>query len=151
MGGVEKNYSITEKVAFTLVWTSHKLKHTVVVLTDQPLEKIHKLDALGRMLKLAMELSDIKYKPWAVIKGQVLTDILTECLFGEVQEPTPTLTPDWQIHVDESTTAQAAGAGMLIISSEGQTFKNALKLPWKASNNYADYDSEALTRGIEMT
>ena len=75
-----------EKLAFALVTVVRKLKpyfqaHTIIVLTDQPLKSvINSPEAAGRMALWAIELSefDIQYRPRTAIKGQVVTDFITE-------------------------------------------------------------------------
>ena len=67
----EERYPPMEKLAFTLVMATRKLKpyfqaHTVVVLTDKPLRQaISNPDAPGRLALWAIELSefDIQYRP----------------------------------------------------------------------------------------
>ena len=69
--GAEKRYPPMEKLAFALVTTTHKLKpyfqaHTVVVLTNRPLQRaMSNPDAAGRLALWAIELSefDIQYRP----------------------------------------------------------------------------------------
>jgi len=75
-----------EKLAFTLVTTSKKLKqyfqaHIINVLTNHPLKKaMNKLEAARRLIQWAIELSefDVRYQPRNAIKAQVLVDFITE-------------------------------------------------------------------------
>ena len=84
--GTEERYPSIEKLAFSLVIAVRKLKpyfqaYTVVVLIDQPLRKaISILEAVGRMALWAIELSefDVQYRPRIAMKGQVVTDFITE-------------------------------------------------------------------------
>ena len=74
--GAEERYPPMEKLAFALVTTAHKLKpnfeaHTVVVLTDRPLQRaMSNPDVAGRLALWAIELSefDIQYRPRTTIK-----------------------------------------------------------------------------------
>ena len=69
--GAEERYPPMEKLAFALVTVARKLKpyfqaHTVVVLTDRPLQRaMSNPDAAGRLALWAIELSkfDIQYRP----------------------------------------------------------------------------------------
>ena len=69
--GAEERYPPMEKLAFVLVMTARKLKpyfqaHTVVVLTDRPLQRaMSNPDIVGRLALWAIELSefDIQYRP----------------------------------------------------------------------------------------
>ena len=75
-----------EKLAFALITASRKLKHyfqahVIVVMTDHPLKKsMNKLEAAGRLVQWAIELSEfnVKYKPRNVIKAQALADFIVE-------------------------------------------------------------------------
>ena len=66
-----------EKLAFALVTAAQKLKpyfqaHTIVVLTDKPLQRaMGSPDAAGRMALWAVKLSEfnIQYRPHTAIKG----------------------------------------------------------------------------------
>ena len=67
--GVEERYPPMEKLAFALVTAACKLKpyfqaHTVVILTDRPLQRaMSNLDVAGQLALWAIELSkfDIQY------------------------------------------------------------------------------------------
>ena len=73
-----------EKLAFALVMAVRKLKpyfqaHTVVILTDRPLQQaMSNPDAARRLALCAIELSefDIQYRPRTTIKGQVVADFI---------------------------------------------------------------------------
>ena len=82
----EKNYTLLEKLAYALVTTYRILRpyfqaHTIVVVTDQPLQQfLHRPDVSGRLVLLALELTqfDIKYKARTTIKAQALADFIME-------------------------------------------------------------------------
>ena len=75
-----------EKLAFTLITTSRKLRHyfqayVINIMRDHPLKKaMNKLEAAGRLIQWAIELSefDIKYQPRNAIKAQALVDFIVE-------------------------------------------------------------------------
>ena len=62
--GVKERYPLMEKLAFTLVTATHKLKpyfqaHTVIVLTDKPLQRVMSNPEVARRMALwAIELSE---------------------------------------------------------------------------------------------
>ncbi|KAL0433402.1 UNVERIFIED_CONTAM: hypothetical protein Slati_2674500 [Sesamum latifolium] len=58
-------------------------------------------------------------------------------------------TEKWLLHVDESSTIQGSGAGIVITSPQGEDLEFAVKFDFKASNNKAEY--EALMAGMKMT
>nr|AAY99339.1 pol-polyprotein [Silene latifolia] len=147
----ETNYPLIEKAAFAVVVAARKLKpyfnaHPVTVLTDQPLEKaLENFEKSGRLIKWAVELSGfgIQYKPRPSIKGQALADFLAECTYQE--EPNPGV---WEVYTDGSSTTNSSGAGILIISPNGDEFEYALKFTFSASNNESEY--EAVITGVEL-
>ncbi|KAK4383251.1 hypothetical protein Sango_2794000 [Sesamum angolense] len=54
----------------------------------------------------------------------------------------------WLLHMDESSTIQGSGAGVVITSPNGEDLEFAVKFGFKASNNEAKY--EALLIGMKM-
>ena len=82
--GAESRYPRIEKIAFTLIVASRKLRqyfqaNPILVMTDQPIKKsINKLEAAERMVQWAIELSqfDIEYNPRTAIKAQALADFI---------------------------------------------------------------------------
>ena len=93
---VETRYPAIEKLAYSLVLASRKLRpyfqaHPIIVYTDQPLRQVlQKPEATGRLLKWAVELSqfDIQYQPRTAIKGQALADLVAEFTEPSIPEPT---------------------------------------------------------------
>ena len=75
--GVKAKYSRIEKIAFALIVASRKLRlyfqaNPISVMTDQPIKKsMNKLEAVGRMVQWAIELSqfDIEYHLKTAIKA----------------------------------------------------------------------------------
>ena len=82
----ETRYIDFERIAVALRMTVKKLRpyfqaHAIVVLISYPIRSIlHKPDALGWLLKWAIELSelDVVYCPRFSIKGQVLVDFMVK-------------------------------------------------------------------------
>ena len=74
--GAEGRYPLIEKLAFTLITASRKLRHyfqvhVINVMTDHLLKKVmNKLEATGRLIQWAVELSefDVRYLPRNAIK-----------------------------------------------------------------------------------
>ena len=75
-----------EKLTLALITVAHKLKpyfqaHTVVVLTNKPLQRaMSNLEAARQMELWAIELSefDIQYHQRTAIKGQVVADFIAK-------------------------------------------------------------------------
>ena len=83
---VESRYTDFEQIALALKVVDKKLcpnfqAHTINVLSSYPINAIlHNPDAVGRLLKWVIELSefDIMYRPRTAIKGHVLADFIAE-------------------------------------------------------------------------
>ena len=86
LADVETRYLPLEKLVLALVHATKKLPqyfqaHTVFVLTEYPLQSLLKRsDFTGMIAKWGTQLGsfDIRYKPWNVVKGQVLADFVAE-------------------------------------------------------------------------
>ncbi|KAL0293879.1 UNVERIFIED_CONTAM: hypothetical protein Sradi_6915300 [Sesamum radiatum] len=98
--------------------------------------------------QVAIELSeyDISYMPRTTIKAQALADFVSE-MIGTTQEEVPKARP-WLLYVDDSSTAQGSGAGIVLTNLQGDDMEFAVKLEFKASNNKTEY--EALVLGMRM-
>ena len=115
--GAKERYPNMEKLILALVTTTIRLQpyfqaHTIEVPTEHPMRQIfHKPEALGRLIKWAIELNefDIKYKTRKAVKGQVLADFIMEFTpSNTLAHPTETtqLAPDlpiWRFSVDGAT------------------------------------------------
>jgi ribonuclease HI len=55
----------------------------------------------------------------------------------------------WTINFDRSLQLQGAGAGILVTSPKGESFKYVMQMHFPASNNAAEY--EALLHGLRTT
>ena len=54
----------------------------------------------------------------------------------------------WTVQIDGSTTKKVGGAGVVLISPEGETLKYVVKFQFPATNNEAKY--EALLIGLSL-
>ncbi|KAL0331409.1 UNVERIFIED_CONTAM: hypothetical protein Sangu_1686400 [Sesamum angustifolium] len=141
-------------MALALVTTARKLRpyflsYPVGVRTNTLLKHVlGRLEALGRLVKWAIELSeyDISYLPRTTIKAQALVDFISE-MTGTTQEEVLEKRP-WLFHVDGSSTAQGSGAGAVITSPQREDMEFAIKFYFKASNNEAEY--EAMVLGMRI-
>ncbi|CAA0820464.1 Unknown protein, partial [Striga hermonthica] len=123
----ELRYPPMEKLAFALVMAARKLRpyfqeHSITVRTSYPLRQIlHRPDTSGRMVKWAIELGqfDIHYQPRTTIKAQALSDFIAEF--------TPAIAvhynnQPWVLYIDGSSTANRAGAGIVLADPENRLF-----------------------------
>ena len=128
--GAEAKYPRIEKIAFALIVASRKLRpyfqaNPILVMMDQLIKKsMNKLEAAGRMVQWAVELSqfDIKYHPRIAIKVQALADFIAEFTLPDEDGLTDE-TEWWTIHTDGSSAQKKGGVGVVIITPEGETFK----------------------------
>ncbi|XP_065621915.1 uncharacterized protein LOC136064288 [Quercus suber] len=153
--GAEGRYSLMEKMAFALITASRKLRHyfqahVINVMTDHPLKKaMNKLEAAGRLIQWAVELSefDIKYQPRHAIKAQALADFIAEFTL-DCDDVGEKESIKWVVYVDGSSTQHAGGVGVVLQSPEGDKLKHRVRLQYQTTNNEAEY--EALLKGIEL-
>ncbi|XP_042410237.1 uncharacterized protein LOC121999652 [Zingiber officinale] len=112
-------------------------------MTNSPLGRVLlNPEVSGRLIKWTIELSkfDIQYQPRTTIKAQPLANFVTE-----VQNPEPEAT--WRIYVDESSTRQGSGIGILLISPQEERMHLSVQLDYRVTNNEAEY--EALIAGLQ--
>jgi ribonuclease HI len=162
MDETESRYLPLEKAALALIQAAKKLPHyfqanTVTVLTDLPLKTLmHSSDFSGQVTRWGVHLGSlgVEYKPRTSIKGQVLADFVAEFQGkGGNSEPTCTSSPyadegslGWKLFVNGASNMKGAGAGAVLVSSEGLILEQAVGLGFLASNNEAEY--EALLMGL---
>jgi ribonuclease HI len=125
--------------------------HTIIVVNEAPLSNILNNPAVtGRVSLWGIELSplDITYEKQKAIKSQVLPDFIAEWLELQNTGP-PDLSSVWTMYFDGSKRVQGTGAGVVLISSQGDKLKYVLRMSFpQASNNEAEY--EALLHGMKM-
>ncbi|XP_021745281.1 uncharacterized protein LOC110711210 [Chenopodium quinoa] len=103
----ETRYPLLEKVAYTVVVATRKLRpyfdsHQIMVLNDQLLEKVlGKVEKSGRLAKWAFELTEfsITYQLREAIKLQALADFLAECSYQEALDEGNKI---WTVFTDAS-------------------------------------------------
>jgi ribonuclease HI len=121
------------------------------VVNEAPLLNIlNNPAATGRVSLWGIELSplDITYEKWKAIKSQVLLDFTAEWLELQNTGP-PDLSSVWTMYFDGSKRVQGAGAGVVLISLQGNKLKYVLTMSFlQASNNEDEY--EALLHGMKM-
>ena len=154
--GVEGRYPLIEKLAFTLIIASRKLRHyfqtyVINVMMVHPLKKaMNRLEAAGRLIQWAVELRefDIRYQPRNAIKAQALADYIAEFTpsyddLSEVEN-----SKKWIIHVDGSSTQHIGGIEVVLQSPEGDKLKHKFFLQYQTTNNEVEY--KALLKGLEL-
>lgn len=159
----EQRYLPLEKLAFTLVVASRKLKHyfeshSIIILTSHPLKAVlRKANMSGRLSKWSVELGrfDIQFQPRNAIKGRVLVEFLAE-FTGEHpcdqlqpigQREIPSAQGVWRLFVDGASNSKGAGVGIVLVTPEDAILEQGIRLGFEASNNKAEY--EALIAGLQ--
>ncbi|GJX95481.1 reverse transcriptase domain-containing protein [Tanacetum coccineum] len=147
-----------EKLVLSLVFVAKRLRryfqpHPITVITDQPIKQIMSHpDVAGRLQKWSVMLGEhsITYRPRTSMKGQILADFLVE-----KPDESPLETPvveipqePWTLFTDGSSCVDGSGAGLILTNPEGTEFTYALRFPFTASNNEAEY--EALIAGLRI-
>jgi ribonuclease HI len=121
------------------------------VVNKAPLSSIlNNPAATGRVSLWGIELSpmDFTYEKRKAIKSQVLPHFTAEWLELQNTGP-PDLSSVWTIYFDGSKRIQGAGAGVVLISPQGDKLKYVLRMSFpQASNNEDEY--EALLHGMKM-
>jgi hypothetical protein len=144
------------KLAYALLITSCKLSHyflvhQIEVHTSLTLGKIlNNREVIEKIARWTIELFkyDIVYKPRIAIKAQALSDFVAE--WTKTQTPLKERQLKyWTINFDGSLQLQGVGAGIIVISPRGESFKYALQMHFPASNNAVEY--KALLHGLRIT
>ncbi|GKC17554.1 reverse transcriptase domain-containing protein [Tanacetum coccineum] len=125
--GPELNYSPMEKLVLSLVFAAKRLRryfqaHPIVVITDQPINKImSRPDVAGRLQKWSVMLGEhnITYRPRTSVKGHIIADFLVE--------------------KQDENLPETPAADILQEPPEGSEFTYALRFQFTASNNEAEY------------
>ncbi|KAI3828871.1 hypothetical protein L1987_02981 [Smallanthus sonchifolius] len=160
----ETRYSTLEKLVLALVHTSRRLNiyfqaHPVTVLTNHKLQNVLRRPELsGRLAQWAIELGahQLTYKPRPAIKGQVLADFVTEipkerateCAREEEEQQVQDEKETWSLFTDGATNEEGCGAGLRLLSPEGNEFTYEIRLEFKSTDNEAEY--EALMAGLRI-
>jgi len=153
--GAKAKYPLIEKIAFTLIVASCKLRpyfqaNPILVMMDQPIKKsMNKPEAAGRMIQWVIELSqfDIDYHPRTAIKEQALVDFIVEFTIPNEEGATNEV-ERWTIQTDGSSVRKKGAVGVIIITLEGKTFKYGVQLAFPAINNEAEYEGILIGLGV---
>jgi ribonuclease HI len=152
----KQRYPHYQKLAYAIYMTRKKLPHyfechSIVVVGSTPVSSIlNNPDATGRILLWGITLGpwEITYQRQSTIKSQVLPDFIAE--WTEVQMPElPDLSNCWTIYVDGSKQVSGAGAGVVLVSPQGDKMRYVLRMRFaNPSNNEAEY--KAVLHGMHM-
>ena len=119
------------------------------VVTDKPLRReMSNPKVAGRLALWAIELSefDIQYRPRTAIKRQVVADFIAEFTRDEDKGAKESLR--WSIYTDGSSNRKARGAGIVLLSPEGDTVECIVRLNFPTTNTESEYG--ALVAGLDL-
>jgi ribonuclease HI len=152
----KQRYPHHQKLAYVVWMIARKLRHyfaenPIIVVTEAPLKNIlTNPDATGRVCQWAIELAphNITYVNRTAIKSQVLPNLFVDWM----QSQTP-VAPDtsgfWTMYFDGSKRNMGAGAGVVLVSPQGDKMKYVLRMNFPLlTNNEAEY--ETLLHGMHM-
>ena len=101
----------------------------------------------GRVGKWILTLSefDLKYESAKAVKGQIMTDFVTQHHKPSIDyvEPVP-----WILFFDGSSCKQGGGIGIVIILPHGASFEFALPTEPMITNNQAEY--KVILKGLQL-
>jgi hypothetical protein len=130
----KQRYPHYQKLVYSVFTIARKLRqyfvvHPITVVNEAPLSNIfNNSSATGRVSLWGIELSplDITYEKRRAIKSQILPDFTAEWLELQNTGP-PDLSSVWTMYFDGSKRIQGAGAGVVLISPQGDKLKYVLK------------------------
>jgi hypothetical protein len=99
---------------------------------------------IGKWILALLEF-DLRYESAKAVKGQIIADFITQHRDHSVEMIS--ITP-WALFFDGSSCSKGGGAGILLISPQGVTFKYAIPIEYYVTNNQAEY--EGLLRGLRI-
>ncbi|GKF91499.1 reverse transcriptase domain-containing protein, partial [Tanacetum coccineum] len=133
--GAELEYPELEKLIISLI------KHILI-----------RPEKSGRIAKWAIELGEhkIKFRGRNFVKGHILADFLAETPSVEDKEmeveetksKEPGLENAWNLFIDEASSTDGSGAGLMLVSPEGKEYTYALRFEFKTTNNEAEYEAQ---------
>jgi ribonuclease HI len=152
----KQRYPHYQKLAYAIYMTGKKLPHyfechSIIVVASNPVSSIlNNPDATGRVSLWGITLGpwEIMYQRQSAIKSQVLPDFIAEWMEAQIPE-LPDMSNCWTIYVDGSKRVSGAGAGVVLVSPQGDKMRYVLRMRFSNPlNNEAEY--EAVLHGTRM-
>jgi hypothetical protein len=152
----KQRYPHYQKLAYAIYMMGKKLPHyfeyhSIIVVALTPVSSIlNNPDTTGRISLWGITLGpwEITYQRQSAIKLQVLPDFIAECTEAQMPELLD-LSNCWTIYVDGSKRISGAGAGVVLVSPQGDKMRYILRMHFaNPSNDEAEY--EAVLHSMRM-
>jgi ribonuclease HI len=152
----KQRYPHYQKLAYAIYMTGKKVPHyfechSIIVVASNPVSNIlNNPDTTGRVSLWGITLGpwEITYQRQSAIKSQVLPDFIAEWTKAQMPE-LPDPSNSWTIFVDGSKRVSGAGAGVVLVSPQGDRMRYVLCMRFSnPSNNEAEY--KAVLHGMCM-
>jgi ribonuclease HI len=148
LSGAKLNYSELEKIAYTVVMASRKLKHyfrahRIKVLSAQSLKALFRnSEAIGRINKWATELNEfvVAFQHRSAIKSQALIDFIADWTPAAFDTTIQFEEPTWIVHCDGAWGMAGIGIAAILTSPKGPKLRYAAMLEFPTTNNIAEYE-----------
>ena len=88
----------------------------------------------------------MQYRPRTAIKGQIVADFIAE--YTQPEDKGADGQKLWSIHTDGSSNQHSGGAGVVILTPEGDKIECMIRLDFPTTNNEAEY--VALVAGLDL-
>ena len=88
----------------------------------------------------------MQYRPRIAIKGHVVADFIAE--YTQPEDEGAEGQKLWIIHTNGSSNQHSGGAGVVILTPEGDKIECMIRLDFPTTNNEAEY--EALVAGLDL-
>jgi ribonuclease HI len=158
LAGSKLLYSELEKIAYTVIMATRKLRHhfeahKITVLTDQSLNDLFiNKEASSRVANWATELSEhtIDFGKRTTIKSQVLADFVVDWTSPNNATGDEELVPVWEIRCDGAWGRKGAGIAAIVTSLAGVKLSTRLDYSDPSdtcTNNTTEY--KALLLGLK--
>ena len=145
--GAKLNYSEFEKISYTVVMASRKLKHyfqahRIKVLSAQPLEALfHNSEAIRRIRKWATELKEfvVDFEHRSAIKSQALADFIVDWTPAAYDTIMQFEEPIWTVHCDGAWGMTGVVIAAILMPPKGPKLRYAARLEFLTTSNIAEY------------
>jgi hypothetical protein len=145
----KQRYPHYQKLAYAIYMTGKKLPHyfechfIIVVASNLVSSILNNPDATGHVSLWGITLGpwEITYQCQSAIKSQVLLDFIAEWMEAQMPE-LPDMSNCWTIYIDGSKRVSGAGAGVVLVSPQGDKMRYFLRMRFaNPSNNEAEYEA----------